>query len=608
MTDEEDVLQSIAEDDFIPGSDAALTPQRTALRVWPAALLILGMILCRLMPSLAEGVPMVWMFSSYGPLVCSVLMLLWWITFSRASVGERIIGTTGLLSAFGITVLAVHPSMLWVGVGLLTIPVGVALFGLAAIIVRRQMSVQRTFIMVLLAAVGFGWTVLVRANGMRSDYTMAFPWRWTPTIEERLLADRSERATGRLADFRSEDVERWIRNPDWSCFRGGTGGIQDEDLPIATDWTTHPPQLLWKIPVGPGWSSFAVAGELLFTQEQRGSDETVVCYAADTGKELWTQSVPARFEEPLGGPGPRATPTLAGGRLYVQGASGHVLCLDPRSGDILWQQDLKQLAQREPPTWGFASSPLVIESRVIVYAGGSDDRGVFALNADTGHVQWSAPAGDHSYSSPESVVLLNRPSIAMLTNDGLHLYDPASGSVHLNYSWPCPGYRAVQPHVVGPASILLPTGSGMGTRRIDLAVSDDGLTASERWTSMRLKPDFNDFVVHRGYAWGFDNRILTCIDLDSGKARWKGGRYGKGQLMLLSAPELLLVLGEKGQLVLVPADPSGHRELARIQALSGKTWNHPVVTNDRLFVRNAQEAACWRLPLLSRPEFAGTEH
>ena len=185
----------------------------------------------------------------------------------------------------------------------------------------------------------------------------------------------------------------------------------------------------------------------------------------------------------------------------------------------------------------------------------------------------------------------------MLSSYGLVLLDPANGKTRLDYEWKIAQFRALQPHVVGGDTILLPTGMNMGTRALRIKKSNGQYAAEELWTSRQLKPDFVDLVTYRGHAYGNDGGILTCIDLQTGERKWKGGRYGKGQILLLENSGLLLILSEQGQVVLVAADPTEHREIASFQALEGKTWNHPVLVGDRLYVRNSQEAAAYKVPL-----------
>ena len=185
----------------------------------------------------------------------------------------------------------------------------------------------------------------------------------------------------------------------------------------------------------------------------------------------------------------------------------------------------------------------------------------------------------------------------MLSDEGLVFLDPASGKERLNYEWKFKPYRALQPHLVGDDTILLPTGMSTGTRAIRVTKANGQLAVEVLWTSRNLKPDFTDIVTYQGYAYGNDAGIFTCVDLKTGQRKWKGGHYGQGQVLLLENSGLLLVAAETGQVVLLLADPNEHVEVASFKALEGKTWNHPVVVGDRLYVRNSQEAAAFQLPL-----------
>ena len=568
------------------------------LRVWIPILLILGMILARVIPSVINNGPThLWMSPTFGPALCGILILLWWITLSRARWTERIVGFLGVIAIAASTIALVDQSMRGPAIPVLTIPIGMVAFSVGAILFGRLRSFRRTILMLFLACCGFGSSVLLRSDGFWGNYEIGLDWRWNPSAEDLMLAKLSEQPTVELAAISPVDFEAWLSDPKWPGYRGRDRSGRQWGTNLSTDWSANPPKEQWRIAVGPGWSSFAVAGNLLFTQEQRGKQETITCFMADSGSEVWATQIESRFDDPLGGPGPRATPTIANGALYVQGAHGQLMRIDPTNGMIAWQNDIKISSQQQnPPQWGFSSSPLVIDSAVIVQAGGEDEFGTLAFDTETGDLKWATSSGTHSYSSPHFANLLGEDVVMAVTNDGMKFLDPKTGEAKLNYQWKHNGYRSLQPVVVSNDSVLLPTGLGTGTRRIRIVAGQDGWSAEEMWTSLNMKPDFNDMVLYEGHAYGFDNRIFACIDLETGQRKWKGGRYGKGQILLLEDSGQILVASERGEVVLLKADPSEHVELGKFQAITGKTWNHPIVIGDRLYVRNSQEAACFELP------------
>ena len=561
------------------------------LRLWPALLLLAILWIARLLPRVVPDPSMQLMMASFfTPLVCAGLILVWWITFSRAHWRERLWGFFGFLALGVLGFFVGHQTIRGYGT-MTTVQWAASAFVVGLVLSRWIAPRRRTALALLVTALTFGYWTLVRMDGVwGGDFRAERSWRWSDTAEDNFMAGRGQAGAG-------VNLDEPLAEAEWPGFRGpGRDGVVS-GVVLAEDWQESPPRELWRIRVGPGWSSFAVAGRRIFTQEQRGELEAVVAYDADSGAELWAYEYPSRFFEAMGGVGPRATPTLAGGMLFTLGAEGILHRLDPESGTVVWQADLRDDSEREPPIWGFSSSPLVVDGVVIVHAGGEGDRGVLAYGIDDGRLRWGAPAGGHSYSSPQLSRIAGVDSVPVLTDQGLELYDPADGSVVWSYEWPVNNYRALQPLVVDDSTLLVSTGQGVGTRRLDLRRDGLGIQAEERWTSRSMKPDFNDYAVHRGALYGFDPNILASVDLETGERNWKGGRYGAGQLLLLPDADQLLVVSEKGEIVLVRASPEAHEELTRTKVFEAKTWNHPVLVGDRLYLRNAEEAVALEMPL-----------
>jgi outer membrane protein assembly factor BamB len=391
---------------------------------------------------------------------------------------------------------------------------------------------------------------------------------------------------------------RAAKRSEWPGFRGSDRDGVVHGVRIETDWTKSPPVALWRQPIGPGWSSFAVRGNRIYTQEQRGDHEIVACYQIATGKPVWMHRDETRFWESNGGAGPRGTPTIAGDRVYALGATGILNALDAETGAVAWSRNVAADTQRKVPEWGFSSSPLVIDDLVIVAASGT----LTAYDAATGSPRWTGPRLPGSYSSPHRATIGGVAQVLLLNASGAVSVAPDTGTVLWQYEW-SGGTPIVQPAVTPEGDVLINTISatgGGGTRRLAIAHNGEGWTVEERWTSNGLKPYFNDFVVHGGHAYGFDGNILACIDLADGRRVWKGGRYGNGQLVLLADQDLLLVISEEGELALVKATPDQFTELGRFSALDAKTWNHPVLVGDTLLVRNGEAMAAFHLTLASR--------
>jgi len=380
----------------------------------------------------------------------------------------------------------------------------------------------------------------------------------------------------------------------WSDFRGPfRAGVYDQQ-PILTAWPAAGLQQLWKQPVGAGYAAFVTALGLAYTIEQRRGNEVVAVYDIRTGIERWNHSWPARFEESMGGPGPRATPVFDEGRIYALGAEGELQSLDAATGKQIWRTNILTDAGAKNIQWGMSASPLVAGGKVIVNPGGASDRSIIAYDKQTGKQVWSTLSDTASYTAPMFVTLAGRQQVLAVTTSrvvGLSLED---GKLLWDFPWATDyDVNSAQPIVVSPNRFFISAGYGHGAAVVELTLDGTVIQPKQVWTNNRMKNRFNSSVLHQGFVYGLDEGILACIDVETGALKWKGGRYGYGQLLLASGH--LVVLTEEGELVLVKATPEKLEEVTRFQAIEGKTWNHPAITNGILLIRNANEMAAFRI-------------
>ncbi|MBM3738539.1 MAG: alcohol dehydrogenase [Acidobacteria bacterium] len=555
-----------------------------SLRLWPGVAALTAQWLLRfVVPAILPEATYVGVM---GGVALGLVVLVWWLFFSRASRLERWGGAALIAAAMFLTPRILHESIATGMMGFMypiyAIPVVSLALVAAAVVARNLTAGPRSAVIAsaILAACG-GWALL-RTGGITGGAGAQLDLRWSPTPEERVLGRGGSRP--RIA----HDVPLpGASAADWPGFRGAR---RDSVVPGVRIKTTAPVEL-WRGPAGPGWSSFAVRGGLIYTQEQLGEFETVACYRLNNGEQVWVHKDKARFWESNAGPGPRGTPSLADGRVYTLGATGILNSLDAATGAVVWTRNVAADTGANVPGWGFTSSPLVVDGVVIAAASGK----LAAYGAADGVLRWSAAAGGGSYGSPQLMDIGGMRQVVMLSGSGATSLDPADGKTLWKHSWS--GYPILQP-ALADGGLLITTSNdagGTGTRRLAVARGSVGWTAEERWTSRGLKPYFNDLVVHKGHAYGFDGAILSCIDLAGGERKWKGGRYGHGQILLLPDQDLLLVLSEEGEVALVSAAPDKFTEVSRFKAIEGKTWNHPVLAGGVLLVRNGEEMAAYKM-------------
>ncbi|NIM00117.1 MAG: PQQ-binding-like beta-propeller repeat protein, partial [Acidobacteria bacterium] len=328
---------------------------------------------------------------------------------------------------------------------------------------------------------------------------------------------------------------------------------------------------------------------------QRGDEERTTCHDLRSGEVLWSHAELVRHEEPLGGPGPRATPAIDGERVFSMGATGILNALDLQTGERLWRVDVALTAGVGRPIYGFAASPVVQGDRVIVVAGGNRGRSLYAFDKTTGEVVWSGGNAPYGYATPVVGTVAGVEQWVALSEGSVNGIDAADGTLLWSQAWPQPTEHTVQPKLLSGDRVLVSSGYGVGAKMYRLKAGDSGIDVDILWESIRLKAKFSDFVIREDHVYGLDDGILTAVALDDGSRAWKKGRYGHGQLLLVD--DLLLILAEDGSVALVEARPDEYVEHGRIPVLEGKTWNHPALAGSSLLVRNAQEAVLLELAL-----------
>ena len=387
-----------------------------------------------------------------------------------------------------------------------------------------------------------------------------------------------------------------VRTEDayWTDYRGPLRDGHYRQMRILTTWPAKGLPELWRQPVGEGYASMVVAGGKVFTIEQRRDREVVAAYDFDTGRELWTDSWRGRFEESMGGPGPRTTPTWHEGELYALGAEGELRCLDANTGKVLWRKNILEDNGAGNLNWAMAASPLIVDDKVIVLPGGRPGRSVVAYHKLSGEPVWKALDDKQAYTAPMLVTLAGRRQVLVVSAERVMGLTVENGALLWDYPWRTSyDVNAAQPLIVGDNRFFISAGYGHGAAVAEVGRSGDRFTARTVWESNRMKNKFNSSVLHEGHVYGLDEAILACIDAETGEQKWKGGRYGYGQLLL--ADGHLVVITEQGDLVLVKATPDSHEELVRFSAIRGKTWNVPAMASGRLIVRNTREMACYRI-------------
>ncbi len=475
---------------------------------------------------------------------------------------------------------------------------------------RARWKLRGLGFLAMLLAVGIG-AGLFRIRGVSGDLLPILEprWRTRPSLPGALTTAATSPSP---ASPQSAPARTGPPRPDFAQYLGPNRDTTVPGIALNPDWAQHPPQVLWRIPVGSAWSGFVIVGELALTQEQRDEEELVTCRNLTTGARVWEHSDVAKYDTVIAGTGPRQTPVVVGDRVYTMGATGLVNCLDLATGRRIWGTNIMDLAKRDAelkggtpgqrtniarlPDWGYAGIPLVVDGRVIVQPGGDRGRSLAAFSAANGALEWTAGDDSVDYSSPTLLTLGGVRQVLIFSSRKISAHDPTTGRILWQRPFGGQFPLVANPLAVGPDRVLLSAGYGVGAELLEVNPGTNGaLAATSLWSSRRLKAKFHHPVRLGDYAYALDDGIWACLDLKDGSQPWKAGRYGHGQGLLVGKHYLLMA--ESGELILLQPTPEAPIELARFRIFDRKTWNPIALAGDLLLVRNDQEAVLLKVAL-----------
>ena len=359
---------------------------------------------------------------------------------------------------------------------------------------------------------------------------------------------------------------------DWPYWRGPNhDGISTE-----TDWdptALNDPIIAWKADIGTGYSAVSVANGKAYTAGNVNKNKDVIfCFDAETGKEIWTYKYAESLTPKNYAGGCNVTPIVHDGKLYFMSKTGKVFCLDAETGHEIW----KKILPYDEPRWGYASSPLIVDSLVILNVG---DSGV-ALNKDTGGIVWKSENKKSGYASAVPFEKDGVKYIALFAREEFKVVETLTGNVKMTYPWKTDyDINAADPIISGD-EILITSGYGHGAALLKMA--PNGLT--QVWENKNMRSRMSGPVLINGYLYGIDDKQLVCVDWKTGRQIWADKTPREGSLC--AAGDKLIVIGEKGKLYILQATPDGFKELSSAQLLSVQCWTMPVLSNGRIYVRN----------------------
>lgn len=374
---------------------------------------------------------------------------------------------------------------------------------------------------------------------------------------------------------------------DWFQHRGPHRQGTNDEGGLLASWGNGQPREVWRRPLGAGYSAVAVAGGRLYTMAADGDQEVVLCLDPGSGEILWQTPVGASKASEMDDAGPRSTPAIVDGIVYTASSAALLVALSAEDGSMIWEQDLIEVGSA--PRFGYSVSPLVDGDQVIVEGGASEESpGVYAFDRKTGALRWTALTGPAGYSSPIVAEIAGRRQYVFFRRVGAEVVS-LTPEGDLLWRHPTNGLAIITTPIFLPPNrvFVASADDAFGGMVLEITENDGTFNTKEVWSERLMRNHFNTSVLVDGFLYGFDNGTLRCLDAADGAKRWARRGLGKGSL--LAAGDLLFILADDGTLVLAKASPDGFEELGRTRAMEGRAWTAPSLAHGRLYLRDFDE-------------------
>lgn len=370
---------------------------------------------------------------------------------------------------------------------------------------------------------------------------------------------------------------------DWPHWRGTNFNGISAETNWNTKWPAEGPKQLWKANVGTGFSSVSVSKGRVYTMGNEKNLDTVFCFEAETGKEIWKHSYPSPLDAKYYEGGPSVTPTVDGDRVYTLGRKGDLFCLETSSGKVVWQKNLAKELGAEIPTWGFAGSPLIEKNFLILNVGSAGT----ALDKTTGKVVWFSGKEPSGYSTAVPTEYNGQRCVVLFGAKTVFVATVADGKKLWEHEWKTQyDVNAADP-IVASNKVFISAGYNHGCALLEIK----GGKATVLWENKNLKNHINSSILLGGFLYGFDGNAgpkadFKCIDFETGKVKWSEAKLGAGAL--IAADEKLIVITDKGELIIMEPSGDAFKPISRAQVLGGRNWTTPVLSNGKIYCRNAK--------------------